>query len=329
MIPFFIYIYVFRFSWWKSLVVFGVIYSLYQGWSFLSSLASDRLGLESPLKQSREFLQGLVEGVISSNYQGEASQFISFLLLNKRSWELKDLFKGFNELSITHLMVISGMHMNLLKSLFQKICNFIPWKRARNLIPFLALGIYSWSTAFSLPASRVFFEELSGLKGKNASSLVRWSKSVWLTFIVFPQSILSYSFGLSYLFSFIFRAIDKLKLTNFKSKLVKTSVASLLVWFLFSYKTKKLFSLILLNQFLLTPLVMGIFLFYFFTWPFSFLSTLGNKIYSLFKEVIASLSINKAYIGRDVTSPLEPIYFLLALSLLGLALTKLVKSSPR
>ncbi|WP_148262287.1 ComEC/Rec2 family competence protein [Mycoplasma suis] len=109
------------------------------------------------------FLQEKLNKVIVSNYSGKTQKFISYLLLNKRDREINPVIEDFRELSIVHLIVISGFHMNLVKNILSKIIPNCLNPKIKKILIFSSLFTYSWATAFSIPSTRIFFEESSEL----------------------------------------------------------------------------------------------------------------------------------------------------------------------
>ncbi|WP_043885163.1 ComEC/Rec2 family competence protein [Mycoplasma suis] len=277
------------------------------------------------------FLQEKLNKVIVSNYSGKTQKFISYLLLNKRDREINPVIEDFRELSIVHLIVISGFHMNLVKNILSKIIPNCLNPKIKKILIFSSLFTYSWATAFSIPSTRIFFEESSELfqrkKNKKGKSLPfeKWSKSIWITFLLFPSALSSLSFILSYFFALVFRLIGKLGLTSVNELLLRTVSACLISLFFFSYKTKKLFLISGVNQFLFTPVIILLFLYYFFTWPFKFLSSIGTKLYDYFTSLVSPLSFNKLYLTRYSGSSLEIFYFLVAFSLVTLGVSYLLR----
>ncbi|WP_144062297.1 ComEC/Rec2 family competence protein [Mycoplasma parvum] len=293
-------------------------------WSFISNVLGNYLKLDSFIY----FLQEQINKVISSNYQGNTQKFISYLLLNKKDKEIYSLVQDFRDLSLIHLIVISGFHMHLLKNFLSKLIpSFAPQILKKGFL-LSSLFLYSWATAFSIPSTRIFFEEvgeLSLIKKEKKSPLTTWSKSIWITFLIFPSAISSLSFVLSYFFSLVFKLISKLRLTNINELLLKNLTAYLISLFFFSFKTKKLFLIAGLNQFLFTPIIICLFLFYLFIWPFKFVANFGTNLYEFFMNSLSSFSLNKLYLPREAGSSIEIFYFLLFFSLLCLGISFLYK----
>ncbi|RAO95072.1 hypothetical protein DNK47_01525 [Mycoplasma wenyonii] len=227
-------------------------------------------------------------------------------------------------LSLSHILVVSGMHLNIVDNGVNKLIRKIPFKWLRNLINLTALSSYAWATGFSTPATRVFSEKvILAFKKKNINnSIANWAQSVWLSFFFFPNSIYTYSFLLSYLYSLSFRIIDKLELTKLKKHLVKLGFASFLGFAFFSYSTGQIFPLSGINQLFLSPIVVSVFIYYLVSWPFKFLVPVGTKIYGWMKVLVSNLEINKSFIDRGVGSYLEPFYLTFGLSLVCLLASK-------
>ncbi|CBZ40548.1 hypothetical protein MSUIS_04550 [Mycoplasma suis KI3806] len=114
-------------------------------------------------------------------------------------------------------------------------------------------------------------------------------------------------------------------MTSVNELLLRTVSACLISLFFFSYKTKKLFLISGVNQFLFTPVIILLFLYYFFTWPFKFLSSIGTKLYDYFTSLVSPLSFNKLYLTRYSGSSLEIFYFLVAFSLVTLGVSYLLR----
>ncbi|KMZ96205.1 hypothetical protein PVNG_02343 [Plasmodium vivax North Korean] len=81
--------------------------------------------------------------MVSSRYPGESGKFISFLLFNRKSSGLKDMFGEFTSLSITHLLVVSGAHMTVLRRIVEFLVKIIPFEKVRRLIVLSFLFMYT------------------------------------------------------------------------------------------------------------------------------------------------------------------------------------------
>lgn len=227
-------------------------------------------------------------------------------------------------LSLSHILVVSGMHLNIVDRAASKLIKKIPFKWLRNSINLVTLFSYAWATGFSIPATRVFSEKvILTFKKKNTNnSVASWAQSVWFSFFFFPNSIYTYSFLLSYIYSLLFRITDKLELARLRKTLIKLGLASFLGFAFFSYSTGKIFPLSGINQLFLSPIIVLVFIYYLVSWPFKLLVPAGIKIYGWLKGLVSNLELNKSFIERGVGSYLEPLYITFGLSLFCLLLSK-------
>ncbi|WP_187286213.1 ComEC/Rec2 family competence protein [Candidatus Mycoplasma haematominutum] len=323
------YIYLFRLSWVKSFWWLGGTVVFYHFWEASSLFVTEKIGLSPFLSCCRSWLQERLVRIVESRYSGETGVAVNYLLFNKKGVELKPFLTQLNQLSVTHLLVVSGMHLNILKKIIEKLGSRLPSKKLSRALVLVVLGTYSWATAFSVPSCRVFLEESGSeiLKDRKTTPLIKWAKASWCSFLLFPHSINSLGFFLSYSISLLFRLIDKLELLKLKNWVLKMSIAALIATFTFSYKTRKLFPLSILNQLFLTPIITLVFIFFLVSWHFPFLSSIGIKVYEWFSSFIFTLGLNGAYIEREKGSYLEPLYFSAILACLGLMISKLYLSS--
>lgn len=270
------------------------------------------------------FLHDKLTEFIDGRYKGEAGKFVSYLLFNKKDPSLYPIINNFRMLSLSHLLVVSGLHLNMVDKVLSKLSKKIPYRWIKNLIGLSGLFSYAWATGFAIPATRVFSEKVivAMKKQDSGSSISNWAQTVWLSFVFFPNSIYTYSFLLSYLYSLSFRMIDKLELTKLKKNLAKLSLASFLSFAFFSYSTRKIFPLSGINQLFLTPIVIVVFIYYLLSWPFECFVPLGKKVYVWLKDLVDSLELNKSFIEREAGTYLEPLYITFGLSLISLLVSK-------
>lgn len=317
------YCFVFSLNYYKAIFLFTLAFGFYQLWHLLCTWLVNSFKLSEVIDSYIYYLRDKVTGVIEDKYAGESGKFISYFLFNKKNSTLYPIINDFRMLSLSHLLVVSGMHLNIVDKGISKLLKWIPYRWVRAFISLTVLGSYAWATGFAIPATRVFSEKvITTLKKQNSNPIKSWAQTVLLSFAFFPSSVYSYSFVLSYLYSLSFRVIDKLELTKLRKNLTKISFACLLSVAFFSHSTRKIFPLAGINQILLTPIVICVFIYYLLTWPFKLFVPVGTKIYGWLKSFVASLELNKSFIERGAGSYLEPLYLTFGLSLVSLFISK-------
>lgn len=148
--------------------------------------------------------------------------YVDLFLLNDKN---NLLYQYSLKLGITYLIAISGLHFNLIYNFLVKIVNHFFDEIISNLIIFSFLFFYLIVLNFSISALRAFLMLLLSFLNKNYwkkyfNSLDIFFISLGMITILFPKSILTYSYIYSFTLTFFLLVIkDYTKLSFFKLSL--------------------------------------------------------------------------------------------------------------
>ena len=157
-----------------------------------------------------------------------SSPFLRLILFSDRSEDEEFYFK-LKDLSILHLFVISGFHINVLFSFLSKYTE----KIFKNQFIILALILpYLYLLNFSIPSLKAFVFLLFDLISKkyfnkSFDRLTILALVGLLILLTNPSSIFSYSFSLSMLASLNLELLSKIKISN---KILRYSTINLLMF---------------------------------------------------------------------------------------------------
>lgn len=158
---------------------------------------------------------------------------ISALIVGEKAGLNSDLKDAINKVGISHLFVISGLHMDIIRNVSEKIlvkCKVI--KKIRNYIILIILSSYYVVAAFSVSILRIIIGYLlSHILIKTFMGFSRTDKlslNATIQCLIEPTILFSYSFLLSYSVVFgILLASDKLKKdNNKKNKIINSFIIS-------------------------------------------------------------------------------------------------------
>ena len=143
--------------------------------------------------------------IISKYYDNnfKYSGFLKALVIGTKNDLEENLKENIRIIGISHLFVVSGLHIGIIVSFFEKILNVIKLKQEKKkyvIIPFLIL--YLVITKFSVSVLRVTLSYLLKEFFKNEySPLDRMSINIIIVLLLNPFFIYTYSFILTYLIS--------------------------------------------------------------------------------------------------------------------------------
>lgn len=140
------------------------------------------------------------------------SDYYQLFFSNNKSFiepEINDIFK---QLSIVHLIVISGFHFNIMFKIISNIFSFVRNDYLKNTLIFLILYIFLASLNFSVPATKAFmvlllrklFEEKFQLKSLDALSITGV-----ILLILKPYYLIDISFLLTFFISYVINLLPK------------------------------------------------------------------------------------------------------------------------
>lgn len=159
---------------------------------------------------------------INSIYQNKStSDFINLILFNYKDSYSNEIYKKLIQLSIVHLFIISGLHINFLFSLIKKI--FFRKEKylfLNNCINICICLIYAYFLNFSIAIIRIMINCIIKLIKKNNSWLTTNSFSGIFILLIFSKEVINYGFLMSYLCVITIGLV----INNNLSKLIKAIV---------------------------------------------------------------------------------------------------------
>ena len=204
-----------------------------------------------------------IKDYIDKRFPRAESSFLNTLVIgNDDTLNSEDIDK----IGISHLFVISGLHVSILVMIINKILKLFKFKQnIINYITVILIGLYVWLTNFLISVIRVFISLVFKTFFK-LDKLDLISLNFIVVVLVNPYIIFSLSFILSYLIAF-FMMLYNIKITiNIKNKILNKII---------NYIVNTLL-LTLLIQLLVLPFVISI------NPDFNLISILVNPIFILF-----------------------------------------------
>lgn len=177
-----------------------------------------KITLKSVKILSHQFsLNSLHESVsmyIYQNYDSSYSGMLAALLIGNKDQLDDDLQKQINQIGISHLFVISGLHIEVIsKTLFVILDKLRLKKRFQNSLIFLVLLFYYLLTSFMVSILRVLisfiFQSFLKKQLRPITIFDRFFLNVVIVLLINPYYLFSYSFILSYLIVFGILLIQK------------------------------------------------------------------------------------------------------------------------
>lgn len=159
---------------------------------------------------------------INSIYKNKSSaDFINLILFNYKDSYSNEIYQKMIQLSIVHLFIISGLHINFLFSLIKKL--FFKKEKywfINNFINVLICIIYSYFLNFSIAILRIMINCIIKLINKKLTWITTNSISGILILFIFPKEVINYGF----LMSFLCVITIGLVINNNLNKLVKAII---------------------------------------------------------------------------------------------------------
>lgn len=153
---------------------------------------------------------------------------LSFLYADKSLIE-KDVYIKYQEIGVSHLFAVSGMHVSLISIVLLKLLNKIK-ERKRYIIVSIFLSIYLFLTNFTISMVRATFQFILFFINKSFKLNIDNSNLVLLLFsilvIINPYNIYNIGFLFSFIISFTLIRCSKLIKGKFIIKSLKTSLIS-------------------------------------------------------------------------------------------------------
>lgn len=184
-------------------------------------------------------------------HSNQVASFLSLLILNIKNNENYDLYNSLVNLSIVHLIVIGGFHVNLICFIFKKI--FIKQKKFANILSCIVSLFFCLLTNFSASITRTFVSYIFSLSSKTKKYNNELSI---LTFcLISPQMVLNIGLCMSFACIRGLNIFSKLKIKNiFLKSIFSSFFVSIYLLPLLSHISAKFTIWSFLFSFLLSPI---------------------------------------------------------------------------
>ncbi len=239
-------------------------------------------------------------------------KYISLILIGKKNDLNKELYEKIKHISILHLFVISGFHINLLMSIILFFLKKLKLKNTyRNLIGFLIILMYLYLLNFSLSSLRAFLFLLLCFVNKKCLKN-KFQKIDILTFLMLlmfainPFVIFSISFIFTYLITFSILFVSDIKNKKIKVPLIMSfAYLSSIVISIYISGVINIFGFI--NSIVFSPITIINYVVSLFCFPFkNFL----NYYYIFIDSIINIFYRNSVVININIDHNFVNIYYL-------------------
>ncbi|WP_245576630.1 ComEC/Rec2 family competence protein [[Mycoplasma] imitans] len=260
-------------------------------------------------------LRKIIINYLDTNPNKESKGLLLLTLFNIKNSDNKFIYEQILNLSIAHLLVISGLHLSLINLVIQSILK--KYKIAGNIASFSILFFYSYLLNFSYGVLRVLLclllNALLGkyLKNKNFK-FINLAISGIILLMLNPYAFMSYSYTLSYLsVSVIYLIFQIKKLNNFVKSLIASVVINFILGGLIINGYGKINLLTIFWSIILSPIIISLYFINLFLFPFNIVWPFLAWIHSLFLNVVKLLQINYFVINLKQLASWIPYYYLL------------------
>ncbi len=168
-----------------------------------------------------------------NNFSISSSSYLKALIIGDKTSLDSSLKDNINKIGISHLFVVSGLHVSIFVIIISKLTNLMHIKeKYSDIITIIILFIYLFITNILISVFRVFLSQILKFlnKDKQINTFNLFSINVIISMIIFPNKILSYSFILTYLISGVI--ILSKKILEEKSKFIQSLLISIISIFI-------------------------------------------------------------------------------------------------
>ncbi|MBQ2892066.1 MAG: DNA internalization-related competence protein ComEC/Rec2 [Bacilli bacterium] len=151
-------------------------------------------------KISIHYLHYLINNYIDSNYSYDSSKYLKTLITgNDEHLDTTNISK----IGISHLFVISGLHVNIIVIFIGKLLSLMKIKKSKqNMIIIFVISLYVIVTDFLISVIRVYLSLVLKMFNKRLTNLDLLSINTIIVLIINPYFMYSLSFILTYLIAF-------------------------------------------------------------------------------------------------------------------------------
>lgn len=236
------------------------------------------------------YLQTWIINWLKNNYEQSVAQFIGLLLFNDKK-DNQELMQQLQNLSVLSLFSISGLHFLLLHQLITKL--FFKFKKIGFIFSFLVLFCYWMCLGFSYPGFRSLLSILIFKKFKfqwTKMNLISLYSVLFYNFKIFLTYTFLLSSGITYLIYFVFSY-------RIQSKFLSWIFLQFLIWFYVSVVflpiTHKWYYFMFLNMWILGPIILVLFVYFWLGWAMLFLGVVHNFLIHNITQLFEHFNLNK------------------------------------
>ncbi|WP_027123882.1 ComEC/Rec2 family competence protein [Mycoplasmoides pirum] len=244
------------------------------------------------------------------------SNLLLLIVFNEKTSFLNEFYKKIVNIGIVHLVVISGLHLNLINTLILKI--FKKYLRISQILSLFIILIYSYFLNFSFGVIRVVISIFIGAffckKQSNKDLLTTTSLSGLITLCLNPHSIFNLNFQLSYLSIFAICFANKIPYINkWLIGFVSSFLINMLIGPVILSMNSKISLLTIFNSWILSPIIMFYYIFSLLIFWLPFTWNFFSFIYDFLFFLINNLNEIQIFLFLDIkkiNSILIYIYYL-------------------
>jgi len=228
---------------------------------------------------------------IDSHYDEKTSSLMEIILLNeKRSESSWTIYYEIKDMSLVYLISIGGLQFSMFSIFLKKI---IKSKKVNLIVSIIFFTFYSYLLGFPPALLRVVLSTIirsfSFKTCKNVYSSL--ALTLLISLIIVPSQITNIGFYLTYGCTFIVILIYSELDTNnfFKYLIMNLSCTLFSIPFVISFDNQ-INLLFLLTSYPYGMLMITLFFWYFFTWPFTFMANFQNDLSNIIFNINEYLS---------------------------------------
>lgn len=255
------------------------------------------------------------------HFKGQTRGFLKALLIGNKTSLGEELIEEISSVGIGHLFVISGLHMNVLQKIVEKLLKYlkVPSKFHTTIIIVFFL-LYFMITLYLVSILRVLLiyvlSKINKKASLNLTTLDIYTISITMILIVNPYYLMNYSFILTFIISTSLVVISPLlkykKIKGFILNNLIMSINSILVTIpIIVHINPSINTLSIIYNLFYIPFVTYILLpFSLIVTIFNFLSPVYELIVTVFSKVTSFLSVVKiGELRLSTSSEIFPIIF--------------------
>lgn len=229
--------------------LFNFVYARYNSSNFIpfNNIFDSLIGIN---------LRDVIIHHVEDNFSTQSTAFIKMIIFNIKDDSIRDFYNKLSELSLSHLVVVSGFHLSLIPMSISKL---IKNKRISVPINIFLMLFLNYLTAFSFGSFRAFLFYIFSLNKKTKK--FSFSLSLLITMLISPLSALTISLQMSYISIF---AINICKIKNnsnhWKNGLITTFACTLFLTPYIGYFAKRLSLFFLIYSIVFTPFILFLYI---------------------------------------------------------------------